>query len=99
MSPSRELELESDGFGFDPEFTERVKNVALWFYRKYWRGEGGGGRNVPPRGRAPLVANHPGIISYDRARIPPPDIPQHPPPRPPPPLVVGWAVSEPFTHM
>jgi hypothetical protein len=52
VSPSSGLELRSDGFGFDPEFTERVKNVALWFYKKYWRVEVDGMKNVPARGRA-----------------------------------------------
>ena len=58
--PSGELDLRSDGFGFDPEFTERVTKVALWFYRRYWRVEVDGVTNVPGRGRALLVANHAG---------------------------------------
>ena len=69
MRPSRELDLRSDGFGFDPEFTERVTKVALWFYRKYWRVEVDGVTNVPGRGRALLVANHAGIVPYDGAMI------------------------------
>src|SRR5207245_5390801 len=99
MSPSRELELESDGFGFDPEFTERVKNVALWFYRKYWRGEVDGMRNVPARGRALLVANHAGIIPYDGAMIRTPIIAEHPPPRHARVPVVRSAVAMPFTNL
>lgn len=35
VSPPQTDVTQSDGFGFDLEFTERVKNVALWFYRKY----------------------------------------------------------------
>jgi len=80
VSPSTQLELRSDGFGFDPEFTERVKNVALWFYRKYWRVEVDGMRNVPARGRALLVANHAGIIPYDGAMIRTAIIAEHPHP-------------------
>src|SRR5207245_783115 len=99
MSPSRELELESDGFGFDPEFTERVKNVALWFYRKYWRVEVDGMRNVPARGRALLVANHAGIIPYDGAMIRTAIIAEHPHPRHARMLVVDWAFAMPFTNM
>src|SRR5438445_7011724 len=99
MSPSRELELESDGFGFDPEFTERVKNVALWFYRKYWRVEVDGVTNVPGRGRALLVANHAGIVPYDGAMIRTAIIPEHPQPRHARMLVVDWAFAVPFTNM
>src|SRR2546423_1957574 len=99
MSPSRELELESDGFGFDPEFTERVKNVALWFYRKYWRVEVDGVQNVPARGRALLVANHAGIIPYDGAMIRTAILAEHPQPRHARMLVVDWAFAFPFTAM
>src|SRR2546430_12793589 len=99
MSPSRELELESDGFGFDPEFTERVKNVALWFYRKYWRVEVDGVGNVPARGRALLVADHAGIIPYDGAMIRTAILPEHPPPRHPRLLLGDWGVAMPFTNI
>src|SRR5437660_12083766 len=65
-SPRPELELpQSDGFGFDPEFTDRVKNVALWFYRNYWRVDTDGVTNVPSTGPGPLVANPGGLIPYD----------------------------------
>ena len=99
VSPSRELELQSDGFGFDPEFTERVKNVALWFYRKYWRVEVDGVENVPARGRALLVANHAGIIPYDGAMIRTAILAEHPHPRHARMLVVDWAFAVPFTNM
>jgi len=99
VSPSTQLELRSDGFGFDPEFTERVKNVALWFYRKYWRVEVDGVRNVPARGRALLVANHAGIIPYDGAMIRTAIIAEHPHPRHARMLVVDWAFAMPFTNM
>src|SRR2546421_3859064 len=96
MSPSRELELESDGFGFDPEFTERVKNVALWFYRKYWRVGVDGVQNVPARGRALLGANHAGIIPYDGAVIPTAILAGHPHPPPARLLVLDWGLSMAF---
>src|SRR5438270_29298 len=99
MSSSRELELESDGFGFDPEFTELVKNVALWCYRKYWRVEVDGVQNVPARGRALLVANHAGIIPYDGAMIRTAILAEHPHPRHARMLVVDWAFAMPFTTM
>ena len=99
MSPSQELELRSDGFGFDPEFTERVTRVALWFYRKYWRVEVDGVTNVPGRGRALLVANHAGIVPYDGAMIRTAIIAEHPQPRHARMLVVDWAFAVPFTNM
>ncbi len=99
MSPSRELELKSDGFGFDPEFTERIKNVALWFYRNYWRVEVDSVENVPARGRALLVANHAGIIPYDGAMIRTAILAEHPHPRHARMLVVDWAFALPFTNM
>ncbi len=97
-SPPAE-ELPGDGFGFDPEFTERVKNVALWFYRNYWRVEVDGVTNVPARGRALLVANHAGIIPYDGAMIRTAIIAEHPHPRHARMLVVDWAFAMPFTNM
>lgn len=99
VSPSRELELKGDGFGFDPEFTERIKNVALWFYRNYWRVEVDGVVNVPAHGRALLVANHAGIIPYDGAMIRTAILAEHPHPRHARMLVVDWAFALPFTNM
>ena len=100
VSPDPLLELTaSDGFGFDPEFTERVKNVALWFYRKYWRVEAEGVTNVPAHGRALLVANHAGIIPYDGAMIRTAILAEHPFPRHARMLVVDWAFAMPFTNM
>jgi 1-acyl-sn-glycerol-3-phosphate acyltransferase len=98
-SPSDELELQSDGFGFDPEFTDRATKVALWFYRKYWRVEVDGVTNVPGRGRALLVANHAGIVPYDGAMIRTAIVAEHPQPRHARMLVVDWAFAVPFTNM
>lgn len=99
VSPSPELELESDGFGFDPEFTERVTQVALWFYRNYWRVEVDGVGNVPTRGRGLLVANHAGIIPYDGAMIRTAILAEQPRPRHVRMLVVDWAFALPFMNM
>jgi 1-acyl-sn-glycerol-3-phosphate acyltransferase len=99
VSPPQTDLTQSDGFGFDPEFTERVKNVALWFYRKYWRVETEGVNNVPARGRALLVANHAGIIPYDGAMIRTAILAEHPHPRHARMLVVDWAFAMPFTNM
>ncbi len=99
MSPSDELELNEDGFGFDPEFTERVTKFALWMYRNYWRVEADGVTNVPDQGRALLVANHAGIVPYDGAMIRTAIIADHPHPRHARMLVVDWAFAVPFTNM
>ncbi len=96
---SEELEPRRDEFGFDPEFTERLQGVALWFYRKYWRVEVDGIQNVPARGRALLVANHAGIVPYDGAMIRTAIIAEHPQPRHARMLVVDWAFALPFTNM
>jgi 1-acyl-sn-glycerol-3-phosphate acyltransferase len=99
VSPPQTDVTQSDGFGFDPEFTERVKKVALWFYRNYWRVETEGVDNVPARGRALLVANHAGIIPYDGAMIRTAILAEHPRPRHARMLVVDWAFAMPFTNM
>src|SRR5450756_1330140 len=96
---SEELEPRGDEFGFDPEFTDRLQGVALWFYRKYWRVEVDGIQNVPARGRALLVANHAGIVPYDGAMIRTAIIAEHPQPRHARILVVDWAFAMPFTNM
>ena len=99
MSPRHEPGLRSDGFDFDPEFTERVTKIALWLYRKYWRVEVDGVTNVPGSGRALLVANHAGIVPYDGAMIRTAIVAEHPQPRHARMLVVDWAFAVPFTNM
>ena len=99
MRASDELEHKGDEFGYDPEFTARVQGIALWFYRKYWRVEVEGIRNVPARGRALLVANHAGIVPYDGAMIRTAIMAEHPQPRHARMLVVDWAFAMPFTNM
>ena len=99
VSPSHELDLRGDGFGFDTEFTERVTKFALWMYRNYWRVEAEGVTNVPGRGRALLVANHAGMVPYDGAMIRTAILAEHPEPRHARMLVVDWAFAVPFTNM
>ena len=99
LSSSDRLERHHDDFGFDPEFTDRVQGIALWFYRKYWRVEVDGIRNVPARGRALLVANHAGLVPYDGAMIRTAIMAEHPQPRHARMLVVDWAFAMPFTNM
>jgi 1-acyl-sn-glycerol-3-phosphate acyltransferase len=99
MSAMRALEPDGDAFGFDLELTERLTGIALWFYRKYWRVETEGVRNVPARGRALLAANHAGIVPYDGAMIRTAILAEHPHPRHARMLVVDWAFAVPFTNM
>ena len=58
-----------DDFGFDPEYTEAIMPLARLLYRKYWRVDAIGVRNVPRRGAALLVSNHAGVLPYDGAMI------------------------------
>jgi 1-acyl-sn-glycerol-3-phosphate acyltransferase len=58
-----------DDFGFDPEYTEAIMPLARLVYRRYWRVEATGVRNVPRRGAALLVSNHAGVLPYDGAMI------------------------------
>lgn len=88
-----------DDFGFDPQFTERIKGVALWVYRNYFRVEVDGIHNVPATGRALLTANHAGIIPYDGAMIRTAIVAEHPQPRHARMLVVDWAFALPYASM
>ena len=55
-----------DEFGFDPELTERLLLPLMrTLYRRYWRADWLGLRNVPARGPALLVANHAGAVPLD----------------------------------
>ena len=99
LRPGEDLEPRSDEFGFDPEFTDRVKAIALWFYRNYWRVEVEGVSNVPARGRALLVANHAGVVPYDGMMVRTAIMAEHPQPRHARMLVVDWAFAMPFTSI
>jgi len=58
-----------DDFGFDPQWTESFLTVFKALYRDYWRVESTGVENVPPAGRALLVANHAGVLPWDGTMI------------------------------
>ena len=58
-----------DEFGFDREYTESFLPVLRWIYHEYWRVETTGIENIPPSGRALLVANHAGVLPWDGAMI------------------------------
>jgi len=99
VSPGQGLETRGDDFGFDPQFTERIKGIALWVYRNYFRVEVDGIRNVPASGPALLAANHAGVIPYDGAMIRTAIIAEHPRPRHARMLVVDWAFALPYASM
>jgi 1-acyl-sn-glycerol-3-phosphate acyltransferase len=99
VSPGQGLATRGDDFGFDPEFTERIKGIALWVYRHYFRVEVDGIRNVPASGPALLAANHAGVIPYDGAMIRTAIIAEHPRPRHARMLVVDWAFALPYASM
>jgi 1-acyl-sn-glycerol-3-phosphate acyltransferase len=89
--------LETDEFGFDPAFTERMAQpLAEWLYRTYWRIESEGVENVPAKGRALLVSNHAGVVPYDGAMIREAIWLEHSRPRHARMLVVDWAFRMPF---
>jgi 1-acyl-sn-glycerol-3-phosphate acyltransferase len=58
-----------DEFGLDPEFRARALGAMRVLYRKYWRVEARGVRNVPRRGPVILVANHSGALPFDAVMI------------------------------
>jgi 1-acyl-sn-glycerol-3-phosphate acyltransferase len=70
-----------DEFGFDPEWTESFLTIFKSLYRDYWRVETIGVGNVPPTGRALLVANHAGVLPWDGAMIKTAVFAEHPRPR------------------
>lgn len=57
-----------DPFGFNPRYIKYGIPFALFFYRKYFRVETIGIKNVPA-GRVLLIANHSGQIPLDGAMI------------------------------
>jgi len=58
-----------DGFGFEAEYADVWVPLARLAYRRYWRVDASGVRNVPRRGGALLVSNHAGVLPFDGAMI------------------------------
>jgi 1-acyl-sn-glycerol-3-phosphate acyltransferase len=58
-----------DPFGYDPELHARIRPVAEFLYRRYWRVETDGIEHIPSRGAALLVSNHSGGIPFDATMI------------------------------
>jgi 1-acyl-sn-glycerol-3-phosphate acyltransferase len=60
---------EVDDFGLDPAYEQRIRPLLEFFYRRYFRVETTGIDNVPPDGRALIVANHSGTLPLDGAML------------------------------
>jgi len=86
-----------DDFGFDREWTETLLPLSAWVYRNWWRVHAIGVDNVPPQGRALLVANHAGVIPYDGAMVRTPLLLEHAQPRHARALVLTGLFSMPGT--
>jgi 1-acyl-sn-glycerol-3-phosphate acyltransferase len=57
-----------DPFGFDPDYIKYTLPLAIPIYKKYFRVQNFGIKNVPP-GRVLLISNHSGQIPMDGAMI------------------------------
>ncbi|HZS13977.1 MAG TPA: lysophospholipid acyltransferase family protein [Candidatus Dormibacteraeota bacterium] len=58
-----------DDFGFETDYADVWTPLARLAYRRYWRVDASGVRNVPRRGGALLVSNHAGVLPFDGAMI------------------------------
>ncbi|GEM_PF-221506 len=56
---------EVDEFGRDPDFEEKLRPALEFLFKRYFRVEVEGIRNVPSEGRAVVVANHSGALPFD----------------------------------
>lgn len=56
---------EVDEFGMDPDYEEKLRPVLDFMFKKYFRVEVEGVRNIPSEGRAVIVANHSGALPFD----------------------------------
>jgi 1-acyl-sn-glycerol-3-phosphate acyltransferase len=60
---------ETDEFGFDRKFAERIRPIFEFLYTVWWRVEAVGVENVPATGAGLIVANHSGVLPYDGMMI------------------------------
>jgi hypothetical protein len=58
-----------DEFGRDPLYAEKVVPLLEFLYSTYFRVTLKGMENIPPEGRALIVANHSGTLPYDGAMV------------------------------
>ncbi len=64
-SAIRQQTFEVDDFGLDPDFEERVRPAVEFLFKRYFRVEVDGIRNIPETGRGVIVANHSGALPWD----------------------------------
>ncbi len=64
-SAIRQRTFEVDDFGLDPDFEQKVRPAVEFLFKRYFRVEVDGIRNVPEAGRAVIVANHSGALPWD----------------------------------
>jgi 1-acyl-sn-glycerol-3-phosphate acyltransferase len=92
-------DYQEDEWGFDEEFAEAVFPLFELMYDRWWRVEAIGVENVPPHGRALLVANHAGILPWDATMMGVALLRHHPLPRYPRFLVLDWAFELPYVSV
>jgi 1-acyl-sn-glycerol-3-phosphate acyltransferase len=68
-SATRRRRARPDPFGYDPQLHARIRPVAEFFYRRYWRVQTDGIEHIPGHGAALLVSNHSGGIPFDATMI------------------------------
>ncbi|HEY7923540.1 MAG: lysophospholipid acyltransferase family protein [Burkholderiales bacterium] len=56
---------ETDAYGADARFAERLEPFLEFLYAMWWRVEATGTEHVPARGAGLVVANHSGVLPYD----------------------------------
>jgi 1-acyl-sn-glycerol-3-phosphate acyltransferase len=56
---------ETDAYGADARFAERLEPFLDFLYAMWWRVEATGTEHVPARGAGLVVANHSGVLPYD----------------------------------
>lgn len=61
----RERANDIDDFGMDPAFEEKLRPALDFMFKRYFRVEVEGVRNIPAEGRAVVVANHSGALPFD----------------------------------
>jgi 1-acyl-sn-glycerol-3-phosphate acyltransferase len=89
-----------DEWGFDEQFAEAGYPFLEFLYKRWWRVQVTGVRNVPSHGRALLVGNHAGsLFPWDGAMIGTGILEEHPLPRFTRFLVLNWAFELPYVSV
>lgn len=88
-----------DEWGYDEELADALQPLFELLYERWWRVRTEGVPNVPPHGRAMLVANHGGALPWDAAMIALAVLREHPLPRPVRYLVLDGAFELPWVSV